>query len=86
MSTTRPFGWYSFDVILKTAENLKLLNVICHFDQAIAMYPYQSTDDDELNFSKNDIIYVVEFPDPEEQVSKKVKSFCTSDLSTQWRT
>ena len=37
--------------------------------QAEAMYPYQSSDDDELNFFKGDIIYVVEFPDPEEQVS-----------------
>ena len=32
------------------------------------MYPYKSSDDDELTFTKGDIIYVVEFPDPEEQV------------------
>nr|CAB3221500.1 amphiphysin [Phallusia mammillata] len=32
-----------------------------------ALYPYQGADEDELTFGKGDIIYVVEFPDPEEQ-------------------
>ena len=32
------------------------------------MYPYKSGDDDELTFTKGELIYVVEFPDPEEQV------------------
>lgn len=32
------------------------------------MYPYQGSDDDELSFNKGDVIYVVEYPDPEEQV------------------
>jgi len=36
------------------------------------MYPYNGADDDELSFGKGDVIYVVEFPDPEEQVSEGV--------------
>ncbi|CAK8672286.1 unnamed protein product [Clavelina lepadiformis] len=35
--------------------------------KAIAQYPYKGSDEDELNFDKDDIIYVVEFPDPDEQ-------------------
>nr|XP_026690950.1 myc box-dependent-interacting protein 1 isoform X2 [Ciona intestinalis] len=35
--------------------------------KAQAAYPYNGSDSDELTFVKGDLIYVVEFPDPDEQ-------------------
>ena len=37
--------------------------------QVQAQHPYTGDDEDELTFDKGDIIYVVEFSDPDEQVS-----------------
>ena len=34
----------------------------------IATHPYKGEDDDELSFETGEVIYVVEYDDPEEQV------------------
>ena len=40
-----------------------------------AAYRYIAEDDDELSFEKGEIINVVEFDDPEEQVHKQINFF-----------
>ena len=40
-----------------------------------AAYRYIAEDDDELSFEKGEIINVVEFDDPEEQVNKQINFF-----------
>lgn len=36
--------------------------------QVLATHPYRGEDEDELTFEGKDIIYVVEYDDPDEQV------------------
>lgn len=39
-----------------------------------AVYPYKAADEDELSFAKGEHIYVVQHPQPDEQVNHTVKS------------
>ena len=49
----------------------------------IATHPYKGEDDDELTFETGEVIYVVEYDDPEEQVSRtgiKLLTLISSDM------
>ena len=44
--------------------------------QVVAAHKYEAEDDDELTFEKGELIHVVEFEDPEDQVSHCIKLVC----------
>ena len=49
----------------------------------IATHPYKGEDDDELTFETGEVIYVVEYDDPEEQVRRtgiKLLTLISSDM------
>jgi len=42
------------------------------YSQVIATHAYKSEDDDELSFDAQEIIYVVDYEDPDEQVRQQL--------------
>ena len=52
-----------------------MINLSDFHHQVQATHKYEAEDDDELSFEKNEIIHVIPFEDPEEQVSMLVLHF-----------